>query len=425
MVAFIAALFILFVIAHPAGPRAGHSSTADTGAGTGTGSTNNNAASSPVASNEGHNGVAGDGNHNNNNAKNVPPNTPVSSNDETNNQKEHEHSDTDKDTHTHTGSDAISETKPKLAYLLTYPMSGMTYTMILVGKTTNTTLATNYAINGFSNTDNHPVSVYSSSTNDSDGVGDGDGDNSAAVAGSPFWGFTYSKTRNPTDYVLTLTHCAGSCMHPCTPDKYIQTESSFEEACRTVIDFDKNDEFEISLTPKAHVAKLVHLLREPYSNIVSRFHAYQVEAERHKDTLKLHPNDQEGFHDYCRDIDSDAIVQELEYESLLISTEIKELMQNVPCHSEFFKYVAWHSHVVEMSWNKDYPTLTVYYEDYRSKENEQQQAIKLAEFLNLPITNITDVPGFLSMSVKMYTEWYPGRTIRRRRGGILKSLLGL
>jgi hypothetical protein len=147
MVAFIAALFILFVIAHPAGPRAGHSSTADTGAGTGTGtgtgSTNNNAASSPVASNEGHNGVAGDGNHNNNNAKNVPPNTPstpVSSNDETNNQKEHEHSDTDKDTHTHTGSDAISETKPKLAYLLTYPMSGTTYTMILVGKTTNTTL---------------------------------------------------------------------------------------------------------------------------------------------------------------------------------------------------------------------------------------------------------------------------------------------
>jgi len=64
-----------------------------------------------------------------------------------------------------------------------------------------------------------------------------------------------------------------------------------------------------------------------------------------------------------------------------------------------------------MSWNNDYPTLTVYYEDCGSKEKEQ--AIKLAEFLNLPITNITDIPGFLSGSVKMYTEWYTEEELRQ------------
>jgi len=199
-------------------------------------------------------------------------------------------------------------------------------------------------------------------------------------------------------------------MHPCTPASYIQTEASFEEACRTIIDRDVHGTYETSITPKADISKVIHLIRDPFSNIVSRFHSYLFEknakhAAHELPNLSPSNRNAEGFKVWCRAIDTDATLSELEQESTLIPREIKELMEQVPCHSEFYKYVSWHNHVVEMAWNEDYPSLNVFYEDYATETEQRQQAIKMSEFLDEPIVDIDKVLSE-SLVVRSYRDHY-------------------
>ena len=92
-------------------------------------------------------------------------------------------------------------------------------------------------------------------------------------------------------------------------------------------------------------------------------------------------------------------------ESTLIPAEIKELMKDVPCHSEFFKYVSWHNHVVEMTWNEDYPSLAVYYEDYANEGGEQKEAERIAAHLETPVANLETTFPFV-LKVRMYSGYF-------------------
>jgi len=399
-------LFILFVIAHPAGQQ--HpTSTATNGSGSGNSNVSDAAAASASSSTETqHKGIAGDGHHNNNAA--TPP--VISSEDEVIGTKPDVGIDMDVEIA------PVTAKEPKITYLLTFPMSGTTYTILLVSRTTNTTVATNYAVNAYTDKDGNHVPVYpppaaeaaiatTTKTAASKEVG-GERD----IPGSPFWYSTYEYSTKPTHNVLTLSHCAGHCMHPCTPDNYIQTDASFEEACRTIINHDADGNYFTSVTPKADISKVIHLIRDPFSNIVSRFHAYLHEEgakAKHELLSNLHPNSPEGFKAWCREIDNDANLKELELKSSFIPLEIKELIEQggIPCHSEFYKYVSWHNHVEEMAWNEDYPILEVYYEDYKTKTQELQSAIAMAEFLEEPIVDINNLlPTFLV--VRIYRDYY-------------------
>ena len=403
--------FILFVIAHPAGQQNPTASNE---------SENGNSNVSDVfdATKETqHKGIAGDGHHNNNDAAPAVNSAPVNSSE-------------DKVIGTKPGQDTGMEmeiapapaNQPKITYLLTFPMSGTTYTILLVSRTTNTTVATNYAVNAYTDKDkNVPVYPPPAAETGAGATKEVDGD----VLGSPFWYTNYRYSIKPTHNVLTLSHCAGHCMHPCTPDKYVQTEALFEEACRTIIDHDVDGKSFTSVTPKADISKVIHLIRDPFSNIVSRFHAHLHEEEakaKHELLSNLHPNSPEGFKAWCHEIDNDANLVELEQKSSFIPLEIKKIMAQggIPCHSEFYKYVSWHNHVEEMAWNEEYPILEIYYEDYTTKEQEQQQAIKMAEFLEEPIVDINRVlPEFLV--VRYYREYYT-KEERMRAERFIKAL---
>ena len=405
-------LFILFVIAHPAGQQ---HPTATNGNGNG----NSNVSDVYDATTETqHKGIAGDGHHNNNDAAPAVNSAPVISSE-------------DEVIGTKPGQDVGMEiapapaNQPKITYLLTFPMSGTTYTILLVSRTTNTTVATNYAVNAYTDKDGNHVPVYPPPAAEAEAATVASKEVDGDVLGSPFWYSTYGYSTKPTHNVLTLSHCAGHCMHPCTPDNYIQTEASFEEACRTIIDHGADGNYFTSVTPKADISKVIHLIRDPFSNIVSRFHAYLHEEgakAKHELLSNIHPNSPEGFKAWCHEIDNDANLMELEQKSSFIPLEIKEFMEQggIPCHSEFYKYVSWHNHVEEMAWNEDYPILEVYYEDYTTKEQEQQQAIKMAEFLEEPIVDINHVlPTFLV--VRYYRDYYTEEE-RMRAERFIKAL---
>ncbi len=280
----------------------------------------------------------------------------------------------------------------KIALLLTYPMSGTSFTMKLFGMTTNTSIATTYpshTLTYYDKNDN-PVPVYSDPSYNKELNG----------PGSPYWAIFSNVTTHPKNYVLTLSHCRGYCDHPCQPHEYIQSFLTFEEGCRTILDV--HDSKKKYYIPERKVAKMLHLIREPMSNIVSRFHSVYSREQLHS----KYGENKEGFMKWCENMDADS---KFEHESTLISAKIKELMKGVPCHSEFYKYVAWHNRVVELGWNNYRDnTLVVYFEDYNTVEKESEQARRMAEFVDVKVLEMDkEVPTlWKQLQVRMYQDYY-------------------
>lgn len=288
------------------------------------------------------------------------------------------------------------EARLKISYLLSYPMSGTSFTMLLMSKTTNMTLATNYAQSAYATDEGKHVPVYKPDDVDAN-------DEHVTIEGSPFWFTTYKSTTRPTKNVLTLSHCGGHCMYPCLPNEYVQTTMAFEEQCRTVIDHtivDGKDEYVITVTPKKDVNNAIHLIRDPFSNVVSRFHAFL-----HESTEETLPNNKNGFKQWCQAMDNNEEVTAIEYMSSFFTMEMKEVMKKIPCHSEFYKYVAWHNHVAEMAWNEDYKVFPIFYEDYANTDEQRQMAINMAAFLEAPVVGGDEtMPDFLK--VRLYRDEY-------------------
>merc|ERR1712238_519167 len=61
--------------------------------------------------------------------------------------------------------------------------------------------------------------------------------------------------------------------------------------------------------------------------------------------------------------------------SRTIEEEWKEIIQNVPCRGDFFRYVQWHNLLHQSLDYLPYklPVLTVYYEDYQPDEERREE----------------------------------------------------
>lgn len=71
-------------------------------------------------------------------------------------------------------------------------------------------------------------------------------------------------------YILTKTHCGGRCLK-CGPDKYIETLRMFQRECTKTVTSAFEDSVIGHYDPKI-VHRAIHLIRDPFDNIVSRFH---------------------------------------------------------------------------------------------------------------------------------------------------------
>lgn len=127
-----------------------------------------------------------------------------------------------------------------------------------------------------------------------------------------------------------------------------------------------------------HVRKAIHLFRDPFDNVVSRYH-HQWRWGPLVDQQTKHEGmpTKEEFRDHCRRMNERR--DGPEHSSYLFTPELLELMKDVPCRGEFFRYVEWHNLAFVTIRDMNLPSMVLYYDWFQSKFNET--ADKLLEFM--------------------------------------------
>ena len=254
---------------------------------------------------------------------------------------------------------------PDIAWLMSFPNSGTSYTLRLVQAVSNTTAATNYAEECMQDSSGNVATLYDSPS-------------------GPY--LRQQAASLPKAYIPTKTHCGGRCVH-CIPEKYVVDANTFHEQCLTgtltgppvINEFSNHMNAKDSLMNRTHVhysadsaarvRKAIHLIRDPFNNIVARFH---LEYNNHKAgssnfTVQF-PNNATGFRSWCDDLDRQY--HRKENKTKLIPSEIKAYFDAVPCHSEFFRWAQWHNMALEVLEKLVIPSYTLYYESYEESSFE-------------------------------------------------------
>jgi Sulfotransferase domain len=283
----------------------------------------------------------------------------------------------------HNLSSLSSNPLPRMAWLMSFPNSGTSYTLRMVAAESNHAIATNYG-EEFTDGSYANVPVYPLE----DGL----------PPQGPFWRAHYEDKDLPDKYILTKTHCGGRCVR-CGPKKYLLTKPQFLRECTR-----GRGCFPVANTNETHpscewknvhypappenprIGKLIHLIRNPFDNIIARFHlARKLHIARLKDDqmalekwMDQHPDSPEGFATWCKELDS-TYGSPLDHENPeLPSTE------DMFCYGEWFKYIQWHTLAmgVTKQSGEQLPSLLIYYEDYGRDWNGTTQSI--LDFLEIP-----------------------------------------
>jgi hypothetical protein len=308
-------------------------------------------------------------------------------------------------------------------WLAAFPNSGTTYTMTMVTRASDKAVATHYAaeskpLNGTA------LSVYPDRPDEGpfwDGPGEDadsgtDNGDTGGLAGLRLLpsgrgatdrrphaddGSAPAASRRvrdlPERFVLTKTHCGGRCAH-CPPSENLVNASDFVRQCLRTHGQNRDGElFESSIDANG-VAKVVHLVRNPYHNVVARFHLDRTNVLRRRpDLAEALPNDATGFARWCRVLDR-------RYESRWRwdDAETQRRMDRVACRGQFYRYAMWHEHAralpstlaarqsncrrrrttsTDSTATATVPALILHYEDYQDRHNET--ASRLLSFLEL------------------------------------------
>lgn len=249
--------------------------------------------------------------------------------------------------------------QPQIAWLMSFPNSGTSYTLHLVHGITNTSVGTNYEKEVKKDSSNIIAESVHSSSN----------------YYGPFVLQPHFKL--PPSYILTKTHCSGYC-NDCPIEKYVVDRYQFAQGCATNVltpssvnvlqqkdqipqeEVDKektsgkngltnnynstnrNSESisQIELSKKKRKSnnekkqqpnmmqnnilynyqiepkRTIRLVRDPFSNIVSNFHHWIGKQTKHKSGLeKEYTDDFKGFQKYCQ------------WYNLLFEKQLKQLIE--------------------------------------------------------------------------------------------------
>ena len=246
--------------------------------------------------------------------------------------------------------------------------SGTSYTSLLVRQTTGTNSASNY---GKENTgeDGTSVPVY---PDHPDG---------------PFYSnpLSVSLTRPTSGFLLTKTHCGGRC-NQCGPNSYVESSHTFSHRCFEGDRIIKDANNQLVKVPGSYynnkdvlVAKAVHLIRDPFDNVVSRFHLSYKEMVKKNETdwLEKYPKSREGFRSFCKD--QSMRYRKDEQKSKFYSYVFDDA-KDVPCHADFFRYVQWHNLAFITTAELGIPTMIIHYENYTFSFNQTKDM--LLDFLD-------------------------------------------
>jgi Sulfotransferase domain len=277
------------------------------------------------------------------------------------------------------------EASLQIVWLMSFPNSGTSYTSRLVRDATQTFTASNYADETPEGRQGIFVPVYANETR------------------GPFWiipAASQDVYTKPSSLVLTKTHCGIRCSL-CSPNEYAETTYSFRRRCLVTkwIEVDAQTgraRPEYSVYSSEHVTKAVHLMRNPFDNVVSRFH---LEHNGPNHTAHAYAPNRHGFLRYCLSIDYKYTQQEIEYMHFQENKLLQDLWR-VPCHADFVKYVEWHNLAFVTTADLHLTTYVLHYDWYRTRYAAVLQ--ELLAFLELPQTAAPP----LFQAGKVYDDYY-------------------
>ena len=187
-----------------------------------------------------------------------------------------------------------------------------------------------------------------------------------------------------TNYVLTKTHCehqnlaqnhhafrkqccSGSRRYPETDkDKIPMKHSCKRGFCGESVTYD------IDI-----VKKVVHLIRDPFTNIVSRFNREQRVNATYLKQLQSNMHDyHDAFKSWCKEKDEKISFREQIYYG-------KRFPSDVPCRHEFFQYIDWHNKAFSLTEDLEVESLVFHYENYQ--KNFSGALRELSSFLEYKI----------------------------------------
>jgi hypothetical protein len=224
----------------------------------------------------------------------------------------------------------------------------------------------------------------------------------------------------PPTHILTKTHCGGYC-DDCPPKSYVFDKHGvdrFYQACRTGHVSNTRGKLIVIPYPTWElIEKAIHLIRDPFDNIVARWHLAMKNRMPENGLSKrknvvvpeewlsmANPRSPEGFRAWCRFVDRRDEVRLVKSSSRTkkpwIDTSIRQQMKGVPCAAEWFRYTQWHNLAAAMVTEQNIPTHLLYYESYSTQYNQTVQGI--LDFLQLPWVRspVPFVPG------KTYHDYY-------------------
>jgi hypothetical protein len=260
----------------------------------------------------------------------------------------------------------------KIAWLMSFPNSGTSYTGRLVRHVTLTNGGSNYGVENLG-VNNTSIPIF------------------ADQESGPFY---VDPTVHPEyefakRYILVKTHCGGRCVR-CEPAKYIETTYSFRFRClsgkwASAMLANKTKVVQKGTYPATRVAKAVHLIRNPFDNVVSRYHLERnkghLPGKDHDQLIRTrYDNTSEGFRAFCVWLNQEY--SESEQASTWLNPELEELTATIPCRTEFFRYVEWHN-LAEITMHQlKLKSYTLHYEWFATRFNET--LAELLSFLELP-----------------------------------------
>mmetsp|Transcript_7173 Transcript_7173/g.11344 ORF Transcript_7173/g.11344 Transcript_7173/m.11344 type:complete len:243 (-) Transcript_7173:77-805(-) len=192
---------------------------------------------------------------------------------------------------------------------------------------------------------------------------------------------------------MTKTHCGSRCVN-CQPHEWgMETPLSFLEQCASGHAVDADGTLHDVSYPPERVAQAIHLIRNPFDNIIARFHLEHKHKTDDNDSewLLHHPRNREGFQQWCQDLDAkyyDAEEEFFDSNSQLLKSNLSlDAFLNTPCHADFYRYAQWHRLLhesLDLIPHK-LPVLTVYYEDYGERFESTTRSI--LSFLELEVAH--------------------------------------
>ena len=261
-----------------------------------------------------------------------------------------------------TGVKSTSSTAPSLLWLMNFPDSGGSSIIDTIQKAS-----------GFNTASNHGKHLVNR-------MGEYIVENRASVpiysdrpSGPFLYSYDYPMPRSPEQpYIVTNTYCGDHCID-CIVEEYLLKPDDFWMSCAKTIEYTGAEggvtaaESKYGYAQYDHmlVKKIIHLVRNPFDNIINRFHReYNFHATNNDfEFTKDFPMSKRGFYNWCsylaekyQDRDQRFFVQNYGFEAWTLASQ-------VPCYSEFFKYIQFHNHAGYTKRSMNVPSFEVHFEN--------------------------------------------------------------